>query len=116
MRLIVSWALLSALELTACTTLPDFRVCADLGQSGYCRKYKSKQAETFDDKHLYVSTLSKKSYTWTKLPRVSIPVDDFTRLKTYLDNFCHQNPSECGDSAGAWSTLLNDIGSKIIGK
>lgn len=94
--------------------MPDTRFCANLdgGNEGYCRKYKTKKAETFNDKILYCSKVLKKCIPWSQVPKLVVPIDDSIDLKNFMDNFCHQNSSACGGEAGTWKNL----GEELIGK
>jgi hypothetical protein len=109
--LIVSLALLSA-----CTTLPDFLVCANMGSSGYCRSYSThKPVEIDNAKKEYVSTITGKKLKWADVvaSSVLIPADQFVKLKQFLDNYCHENPGSCPAGVGDWQGMANDIASHL---
>jgi hypothetical protein len=99
--LISSWALLSA-----CNSPPNFFACADLGDSGHCVEYLSKKKFDIDEKHLY------KGKPWSKIRAGSVvmPSDQIALVKTFFDNFCHQN--SCPDSVGDWSGFIKELGAK----
>ncbi len=102
------------LGVSSCQSVPDFASCADLGNEGHCRRFNSKKLETYNDTDkLYRSKLQKKTYKWSDVPKVSIPIDEFVPLKNFLDNFCHQNPSRCPGQAGDWNTVANELVNKL---
>lgn len=96
------WALLSA-----CNSPPNFFACADLGDSGHCVEYITKKKFDIDNvKKLY------KGKPWSKVRAGSVvmPSDQIALVKTFFDNFCHEN--SCPDSVGDWSGFLKELGSK----
>lgn len=99
----------SSVLVSCASTPPDFTGCADLIETGHCVTYMSKKKFDVDEKHLY-TTRSGKKLTWeqTKAGAVLLPADQFVWLKTYFDNYCHQNT--CPGGIGDWNQFANDLG------
>lgn len=95
MRLIALWACLSTV---ACTTAPpDFMACADLLDHGHCATYVTKKkSDLFGD-------------DWKKVRdgAVLLPQEQFVKLKTWFDNYCHQNT--CPHGLGDWNGFAKEL-------
>ena len=110
-------AMIPFLFAATCNKLPDSLFCADFPDEGHCRRFRSKKLETYDnDKKLYTSKVTKKTYKWSDVPKVCQPVDEFKTLKTFMDNHCHQNPSACGDEVGQWNSVGDELLNKLKGR
>lgn len=104
MLLIALWTLTSA-----CQTPPDFKACANLGDEGYCRSYISKEKQVIDNgKNLYLSNTGRK-LKWSEVLATSVimPQDQFVKVKTFFDNYCHQH--SCPTGVGDWQSMANDL-------
>lgn len=104
--------LMSCSALLSCvSTPPDFTGCANLGDSGHCVTYMSKKKYAVDEAHLYTSRDGKK-LTWAQVVAgsVLIPSDQFAWLKTWFDNYCHQNT--CPNGIGDWNHFANELSQK----
>jgi len=101
--------IVSSMLLSGCASAPpDFAGCASMVDTGYCRTYASKKKFVIDDKHPYVSTTGKK-LSWKEVLATSVvvPQDQFVKVKTWFDNYCHQN--NCPNGIGDWNELGNDL-------
>lgn len=96
--LMFSWA------LSSCQTPPNFFACADLGDEGHCVEYITKKKFAIDnDKKLYKG----KKWDQVRAGAGVIPSDQLAIVKTFFDNFCHQNT--CPNNIGDWNTFANEL-------
>lgn len=95
--------LTSLWAFAACNTPPNFFACADLGESGHCVEYMTKKTFEIDSKHPY------KGKTWAQVRAGSadLPSDQLAIIKTYFDDFCHQNT--CPNNVGDWSGFADSL-------
>lgn len=90
--LTLSWA------LTSCVSAPpDFMACADLGESGHCVTYVTKKKSDITGAE------------WNKLRAGSVlmPSAQFVKVKTWFDNYCHQN--HCPNNIGDWNSFAKEL-------
>lgn len=93
-----SWALVS------CSTPPNFFACANLGDSGHCVEYITKKKFDIDnEKKLY------KGKKWDQVlaGAAIVPSDQLAVVKTFFDNFCHQN--SCPNNIGDWGGFADEL-------
>lgn len=88
---------------SACQTPPNFFACADLIDSGHCVEYMTKKKFNIDATHPY------KGKTWAQVRAGAavLPSDQLALIKTYFDDFCHQN--SCPNNVGDWSSFVNTL-------
>jgi hypothetical protein len=94
--------LISSWVLASCTHAPpDFMACADLGDSGHCVTYVTKKKSDVA------------GTDWNKLRAGSVlmPSAEFVKLKTWFDNYCHQNT--CPNGVGDWNSFANELDSSL---
>jgi len=92
MPLILSWALTSCISAP-----PDFMACADLGSHGHCVTYISKVK----------SDVSGDAWAKMRAGSVLMPSDQFAKVKTWFDNYCHQN--QCPGNVGDWQSFTQEL-------
>ncbi len=103
MHLMISWALVS------CATPPNFTACANLETEGHCVEYMTHKKYAVDNGiHLYTKPNGEK-LTWKQVlaGAAVLPSDQLAIIKTFFDNFCHQNA--CPNNIGDWNTFARDI-------
>jgi hypothetical protein len=101
-------AILLFLASNSCQTPPNFFACADLGASGHCVEYITKKKFDIDNgKKLY------KGKTWDNVRAggAVIPSDQLAIVKTFFDNFCHEN--QCPNNIGDWGSFANELSSSV---
>lgn len=106
--------LMLCLALASCISAPpDFMGCANLGDEGYCKTYVSKKISTYDNKFRFYKSSSGKSLKWSEVIATSVlvPADQFVKVKTFFDNYCHENG--CPDGLGDWNGFATDLGNHI---
>ncbi len=93
MLLTLSWALLSSCVHGP----PDFMACADLGDSGHCATYVTKKKTDVTGPE------------WAKIRAGSVlmPSVEFVKVKTWFDNYCHQNT--CPNGIGDWNDFAKEL-------
>lgn len=92
MLLTLCWALPSCVSAP-----PDFMACADLGDAGHCVTYVTKKK----------SDVVGESWKKLRSGSVLLPSDQFVKLKTFLDNYCHQN--HCPNNVGDWNSMASEL-------